>query len=81
MKPADALKKMQLLNQKEQLAFLLNNPNLFIDDVTLYILAVDSDLQERLPFNKYVQLLKKKAIQSKNIALLKACHAAEEINI
>ncbi|WP_102693993.1 hypothetical protein [Rummeliibacillus pycnus] len=75
-----ALKQMQLLEVKQQLAFMLKHYDVFLDPV-LYIIAVNDSLQQKLPFHEFVQLLKKQAIQKRNFALLKACNEVQNINI
>lgn len=79
------LYKLQNMNDKEQFAFLVNNPQYFVDEPLLFIIGISQDIQDKLSFKKYLEMQRKIAFKKKNIALFNKCNkaivTAEELNI
>lgn len=76
MKSNESLIKMKSYEDKEQLIFMLNNINLFIDDPVFYLLAVSDTLQTNLSYVDYLHLLHNQALKKRHVALLKASNEA-----
>lgn len=81
MKKSDSeiIKLSKQLDDKELLKLMLTNVN-FLDPV-IFILCVPLSIEEKLPYNKYLQVMKKRALKSRNKALLELVIEKEKVNL
>lgn len=81
MKKTDSeiMKLSKQLDDKELLKLMLTNVN-FLDPV-IFILCVPSSIEEKLPYKKYLQVMKKRALKSRNKALLELVLEKDKIMI
>lgn len=81
MKKTDSeiVKLSKQLDDKELLKLMLTNVN-FLDPV-IFILCVPSSIEEKLPYKKYLQVMKKRALKSRNKALLELVLEKDKINL
>lgn len=75
-KERELVEKANSLSKEEALQTMLTNPEI-LDPMIYLLFAIDAEIDEVLPHNKYCLLIKKKAIETNNKKLLKMVQDVE----